>query len=99
MEAWVILLLWTLMSILTGMGLGRWIAQAKSNRNDGSGREFSKLIKEVTTEQNKNRVEQLIRYHNRRVAAGADAETSYNRLVKDLMKLKEETQDESRASE
>lgn len=102
MAAWVVLLLWTLMSVLTGMGLGSWITRTRltaGGSTKSNSQDFTKLVKEVTTEQNKHRVEQLIKYHNSRVAAGADTQASYNRLVKDLMRLKKEIQDENGITE
>jgi len=85
------------MSILVGMGLGSWIARARQNGE--AHQAFDDIVKDVMTDENKSQVEQLIKYHNSRVAAGADGQVSYERLVKDLKQLKEETQDESGAPE
>lgn len=97
MEAWVVLLCWTLMSMLVGVGIGRWITHARQKGD--AAQNFDDIIKDVMTEENKNQVEQLIKYHNNRVAAGANAHASYERLVKDLIRLKEEIKNESRGAE
>ena len=92
MGAWFILLLWTLMSMLVGVGIGRWIS---SNKNSNPGDDMTKLNTLSGEIKDKARAEQLIKYHNGRVNAGADVKVSFERLVGDMKRLKEEEIDES----
>lgn len=97
---YTIFLGWTIMSILVGFGIGHWVFVTKkgSAASEKSG-DINKLINEVRTEKNEGEVNQLVKYHNNRVRAGADRDQSLKRLTKDLERVKRESQDESRSPE
>ena len=57
-----------------------------------SQRSFKKLVKQVQTDENKGQIDQLIKYHNQRVNAGAETQESFNRLVRDVAQLGDEGQ-------
>lgn len=50
-------------------------------------RDFNKLVKKIKTDENKGQIDQLIKFHNQRVKAGADGPESLERMIRDLKRL------------
>jgi hypothetical protein len=57
-------------------------------------KDLYKLVEASKTEENKDQVEQLIVFHNKRITAGANAEESLARLMRDLKRLNGEEEEE-----
>ena len=78
MIGWIaaIYLAWFILRFMHGTSIER--DKAKS---------FDKLVNKVQTDENKQRVQQLILFHNKRVMAGAVGEESLARLTRDLKEL------------
>lgn len=60
---------------------------ANTRKAGGLPRHFNDLIKKVQTDKNKDRIESAIKFHNSRVAAGADGGDSFGRLVNDIKRI------------
>lgn len=87
---WVILLLvvWFLVAGPIGSALGKAI---KDTREESE--EFDRLAERLKNT-HKERVEQLIRYHNSRVNNGASGQESFARLIRDMKALLPEDEQE-----
>ena len=79
--------------VILGIGLCLlivgWILRRMAGSSGGavSTTEFNRLLKKVKTDENKDQIENAVNYHNSRVANGANAIESYQRLLRDLRRI------------
>lgn len=71
-----------ILSLIAGIVAGQLIRLSKSNVT-----KVNKLLDKVTNKNNLRQVNQLVTYHNSRIAAGANEDESLARLTKELNRL------------
>ena len=82
----VILAILLVLSGLVGYAIG--VASSKTVAPAGVvPGDVNKLIKQVRTPENEERIQRMLDYHQRRVNAGADGQESLTRLIRELNEL------------
>lgn len=78
-------MMWIILLVFLWWFIIRFMAGAKEERTES--KSFDALRREVETPENKERITDLILFHNRRMLAGAVGRESLARLVRELKEL------------